>query len=93
VLRASARSAIPALLQAIAALHDRRVSRTDRHTDLRTLAVWFAEAPSDQEAHRLWRIAFGLSSARHLRVTEETLALWLANFVTAAGANQELRFT
>jgi uncharacterized protein (TIGR02677 family) len=41
--------------------------------DLRTLARWFAEAPSDAEAHRLWRAAFGLASARHLTIDAQTL--------------------
>ncbi len=73
VLRARARSAIPALLSAVASINDRRVTRTDRVTDLRALARWFAQADSDADAHRLWRAAFGLTSCRHLRVTAETL--------------------
>jgi len=73
VLRARARSAIPALLAAVAAIHDRRVQRSDRVSDLRTLARWFAQADTDAAAHRLWRAAFGLSPSRHLRVDAETL--------------------
>lgn len=73
VLRARARSAIPALLQAVAAINDRRVTRTDRFTDLRALARWFAEAESDADAHRLWRAAFALTPARHLQVNADTL--------------------
>ncbi|WP_437580682.1 TIGR02677 family protein [Sorangium sp. So ce887] len=73
-LRARARAAIPALLAAIASLHDRRFTRSDRAADLRTLARWFAEAPTDEDAHRLWRAAFGLASARHLFVDPEALA-------------------
>jgi uncharacterized protein (TIGR02677 family) len=42
-------------------------------TDLRTLACWFAEADSDRDAHRLWRAAFALTPARHLRIDDETL--------------------
>ncbi len=73
VLRSRARSAIPALLAAAAAIHERRLTKSDRTSDLRTLARWFAEAPSDRDAHRLWRAAFGLTPARHLSVDAETL--------------------
>ncbi len=72
-LRAHARSAIPALLRAVFAIHDRRVMRSDRTADFRTLARWFAGADSDDDAHRLWRAAFGLTSARHLRIDSDTL--------------------
>jgi uncharacterized protein (TIGR02677 family) len=74
ILRGRARAAIPALLSAVARINDRRITRSDRVADLQTLARWFAEAPSDRDAHRLWRAAFGLAPARHLRVDEETLA-------------------
>ncbi len=73
VLRARARGAITALLTAVANMNERRVSRADRPADLRTLARWFAQAPSDAQAHRLWRAAFGLAPARHLAVDAETL--------------------
>jgi uncharacterized protein (TIGR02677 family) len=73
VLRARARASIPALLLAVASIHDRRVTRSDRSTDLRTLARWFAEADSDASAHRLWRAAFGLAPARHLVIDAATL--------------------
>ncbi len=76
VLRSRALGAIPALLAAAAALHDRRVRRADRHQDFLTLARWFAEAEDEASAHRLWRAAFGLSPARHLWVNEESLAEW-----------------
>lgn len=74
LLRARARSAIPALLTTIANLNDRRTRRTDRAADFQTLALWFAGAPSDGDLHRLWRAAFGLGSARHLQTNDETLA-------------------
>ena len=74
VLRARARSAIPALLSALAGINERRVTRTDRAQDFRTLARWFAEAPDDASAHRLWRAAFGLTPTRHLAVDTATLA-------------------
>ncbi len=66
LLRASARAAIPRLLQAVATLNERRAGRSDRAADFRQLAVWFAGCSGDQEAHRLWRAAFALSPARHL---------------------------
>ncbi len=72
-LRSCARSAIPSLLIAISGIHDRRVAKCDRPTDLKLLARWFAQAQSDAEAHRLWRAAFALNSARHLRVDALTL--------------------
>lgn len=65
LLRASALSAIPRLLQAVSLLHERRAGRSDRAADFRRLALWFAEAPGP-DAHRLWRAAFALSPARHL---------------------------
>lgn len=73
LLRSRARSAIPDLLEAVAELHERRAGRSDRSADFRTLARWFAEAPSDDDAHRLWRVAFGLSPARHLTVEAAVL--------------------
>ncbi|MBM0105552.1 TIGR02677 family protein [Steroidobacter sp. S1-65] len=66
LLRASALSAIPRLLQAIATLNERRAGRSDRAADFRRLALWFTECGTDRDAHRLWRAAFGLSPARHL---------------------------
>jgi uncharacterized protein (TIGR02677 family) len=73
VLRSRARSAIPALLSAIASIHDRRTTRSDRTEDLRTLARWFAETDTEEQSHQLWRAAFSLTPSRHLFVTEETL--------------------
>lgn len=66
LLRRSALAAIPLLLQAVSLLNERRSGRSDRAADFRRLALWFAEAPSDLDAHRLWRAAFALSPARHL---------------------------
>lgn len=39
---------------------------SDRSADFRILARWFAETASEEDAHRLWRVAFALSPARHL---------------------------
>jgi uncharacterized protein (TIGR02677 family) len=66
LLRRSALGAIPLLLNAISVLNERRSGRSDRAADFRRLALWFAEARSDSDAHRLWRAAFALSPARHL---------------------------
>jgi len=76
LLRASALSAIPRLLQAISLLHERRAGRSDRAADFRRLALWFAEVSTNSEAHRLWRAAFALSPARHLAlaVTDEKIS-------------------
>ncbi|SRR6266545_1018195 len=66
LLRAQARAAIPQLLQVVASLNARRGGRSDRSADFRELARWFATAPAEDDLHRLWRTAFGLSSSRHL---------------------------
>ncbi|MBV9026292.1 MAG: TIGR02677 family protein [Streptomycetaceae bacterium] len=66
LLRRRASKAIPDLLAAIRLLQERRSGRSDRSADFRTLALWFAQAHGDEEAHRLWRAAFGLGTARHL---------------------------
>ncbi len=66
LLRQRARKAIPDLLATISVLQDRRAGRSDRSADFRELARWFATAASDDDAHRLWRAAFGLASSRHL---------------------------
>ena len=63
LLRNRARKAITDLLEAVARLNERRLGRSDRSADFRTLARWFAEAESDADAHRLWRAAFGLESS------------------------------
>jgi uncharacterized protein (TIGR02677 family) len=61
------------LLFTLQNLNDRRLSKSDRVADWQTLALWFAEAPDEDDCHRLWRAAFGLAPARHLRVSQETL--------------------
>lgn len=66
LLRSRARSAIPQLLSAIALLNERRGGKSDRSADFRVLALWFAQAGSDADAHRLFRAAFALNPARHL---------------------------
>ncbi len=68
LLRTRARQAIPDLLATISVLQERRAGRSDRSADFRALARWFAECLTEADAHRLWRAAFGLASARHLTV-------------------------
>jgi uncharacterized protein (TIGR02677 family) len=72
-LREYVRASMPALLRVAASINDRRIHRIDRSTDFRVLARWFAEAESDADAHRLWRLVFGLCPARHLMINDETL--------------------
>ncbi len=79
LLRARARSAIPQLLGAIAALNERRSGRSDRSADFRVLAGWFASCPGDAEAHRLARAAFALNSARHFSLNTDADAELPAN--------------
>ncbi len=65
LLRSKARSAIPQLLAAVAALNERRAGRSDRSADFRALALWFADCRDDADAHRLARAAFAINPARH----------------------------
>ena len=76
LLRQAAVTAIKQLIDAVGLLNERRSGRSDRSADFRVLARWFAEAPDDAAAHRLWRAAFGLCPARHLSVTSETADAW-----------------
>jgi uncharacterized protein (TIGR02677 family) len=76
LLRGAAVTAITQLIDTVAAFNERRSGRSDRSADFRTLARWFAEAPDDAAAHTLWRAAFGLTPARHLTVTQDTIAAW-----------------
>lgn len=78
LLRARARAAIPALLAVVRALHDRAGGRTDRTQDFLALARWFADLPTDEDRHRLWRSAFALTPVRHLSVTAATEEAWAA---------------
>ena len=73
ILRARVRESMPALLNIITCVNDRLVTRIDRSNDLRVLARWFMEAPSEADAHRLWRAAFALGPCRHLIINDSTL--------------------
>ncbi|WP_328677699.1 TIGR02677 family protein [Streptomyces sp. NBC_01261] len=74
LLRGRALGSIPQLLAVVRQLNERRAGRSDRSADFRVLARWFAQAPDDETRHRLWRVAFGLYSSRHLTVDADTLA-------------------
>ena len=76
LLRQAAVTAIKQLIDTVGLLNERRSGRSDRSADFAALARWFAEAPDDKAAHRLWRAAFGLSPARHLSVTGDTVDEW-----------------
>src|SRR3984885_10258965 len=76
LLRQAHVTAIKQLIDAVGLLNERRSGRSDRSADFRALARWFAEAPDEDAAHRLWRAAFGLCPARHLSVTGETADAW-----------------
>jgi uncharacterized protein (TIGR02677 family) len=76
LLRQAAVTAIKQLIDTVGLLNERRSGRSDRSADFRALARWFAEAPDEESMHRLWRAAFGLTSARHLTVTPETMTAW-----------------
>jgi uncharacterized protein (TIGR02677 family) len=55
----------------VSVLQERRAGLSNRAADFRTLARWFAEIPTDEDAHRLWRTAFGLATSRHLGMDVE----------------------
>lgn len=84
LLRSSARRAVTQLLEMVGRLNERRMARSDRSADFRTLARWFLECDSDGEAHRLWRTAFGLTPARHLTIDAETAEAWQQTPVPAS---------
>lgn len=71
LLRARARAAIPALLNVITTVNERRAGKSDRSADYRQLARWFAECEDESAAQRLHRAAFALNSARHLALKVE----------------------
>lgn len=84
LLRSSARRAVTQLLEMVGRLNERRMARSDRSADFRTLARWFLECDGDGDAHRLWRTAFGLTPARHLVIDAETAEAWQQTPVPAS---------
>ncbi|MGH2736719.1 MAG: TIGR02677 family protein [Actinomycetota bacterium] len=76
LLREAGLVAINRLLGVVERVNDARFRRVSRAADLLQLARWF-EAGDDEEAHRLYALAFGLGSARHMALPhedEETVA-------------------
>ena len=63
-----ARTAIVELLRVLERRWDSRRRSASVASDYRALAGWFAAAPGDAEAHRLFAAAFGLWPARHAHV-------------------------
>lgn len=63
-----ARRAIVTLLQVLDRITESRRRSSSAVQDFRELARWFAAAPTEDDLHRLWSIAFGLSSARHVHL-------------------------
>lgn len=72
-LRSAARAAIPRLLQLAQQMNDRETGKSDRVADLRRLALSFLRCQDDGQAHRLYRAAFALCPARHLRIDQATI--------------------
>src|SRR3984957_5243977 len=60
LLRQAAVTAIKQLVDTVGLLNERRSGRSDRSADFAALARWFAEAPDDAAAHRLWRGGVGV---------------------------------
>ncbi|MGR6920815.1 TIGR02677 family protein [[Actinomadura] parvosata] len=60
-----ARRAIVSLLEVLDRVSEAGRRSSSAAADFRTLARWFATAPGEDDAHRLWDAAFGLGSARH----------------------------
>jgi len=73
-LRGLARSGIREVAAAASRIQRASGGVLDRSADYQALAIRFAACADDAEAHRLWRVAFCLSPARHLTVSDETLA-------------------
>lgn len=59
------RKAIITLLQVLDRITESRRRSSSAVADFRELARWFTVVPEQDDLHRLWSTAFGLSSARH----------------------------
>ncbi|MEV5836783.1 TIGR02677 family protein [Nocardia sp. NPDC052112] len=64
-LRQVGRKAIITLLQVLDRITESRRRSSSAVADFRELARWFTVLPEQDDLHRLWSTAFGLSSARH----------------------------
>lgn len=60
-----ARRAIITLLQVLDRITESRNRASSAAADFRELACWFTLAPGQDDLHRLWSAAFGLTPARH----------------------------
>ena len=65
----AARTAIIELLRVLERRWDQRRRAASVAHDLRRLAGWFADCADDDEAHRLFGVAFGLWPARHAHLS------------------------
>jgi uncharacterized protein (TIGR02677 family) len=70
-LREVAQRAIISLLRVLELLRESRRRQSSIAADFRTLARWFAAAPSEADAHRLFNAAFGLWPARHAHLAAD----------------------
>lgn len=66
-----ARTAIVELLRVLERRWDSRRRSASIANDFHRLAGWFADAPGDAEAHRLFAAAFGLWPSRHAHLTAD----------------------
>lgn len=66
-----ARRAIVMLLQVLDRITESRRRASSAVADFRELARWFSVAPAEQDLHRLWSAAFGLSPARHAHLAHD----------------------
>ncbi|MEU6727130.1 TIGR02677 family protein [Nonomuraea wenchangensis] len=64
-LHDQARQAVAVLLESLDRIAGARRRPAGAAADFRALARWFAAAPTEEDAHRLWDAAFGLGPARH----------------------------
>ena len=70
-LQAKARESVARLMRTLARLDERHARAVDRGADFRTLARWFAEAATDEDAHALFASALGLYPGRHFHIEED----------------------
>jgi len=90
-----ARAAVLGITRAAERIRESSSSPTSRSADLLNLAARFEAAVSDDDAHRLWHAAFGLSPARHLGIvldddTVPATASWWENR-SAVAVSRQLR--
>ncbi len=64
-LEGQAQTAIASLIRVLERIWEASRGRIPRAADFMALARWFAALDDADDAHRLWRTAFGLSGTRH----------------------------